>query len=296
MAKQPRVLVGQVAVITGGARGIGAATARALVREGMKVAIGDLDPALVAQTAAEIGAGTIGLPLDVTDRASFEAFVTEAEAQLGPVDVLINNAGIMPLGPLVEESDDTTLRQVAVNIMGVEYGTKIALQRFLGRNSGHIVNVASTAGKGGFPGGATYCGTKHFVVGMSEAVRAELRGTNVEIACVMPVLVQTELASGLPSARGVKNVQPEDVAAEIVSALKEPRFDVFVPRSVGAINKVMSVLPRGGREGITRAMKADQVLSKPDATKRLAYENRAAHSAPAIEDGEHASLTETTGS
>jgi len=296
MAKQPRVLVGQVAVITGGARGIGAATARALVREGMKVAIGDLDPALVAQTAAEIGAGTIGLPLDVTDRASFEAFVTEAEAQLGPVDVLVNNAGIMPLGPLVEESDDTTLRQVAVNIMGVEYGTKIALQRFLGRNSGHIVNVASTAGKGGFPGGATYCGTKHFVVGMSEAVRAELRGTNVEIACVMPVLVQTELASGLPSARGVKNVQPEDVAAEIVSALKEPRFDVFVPRSVGAINKVMSVLPRGGREGITRAMKADQVLSKPDPTKRLAYENRAAHSAPAIEDGEHASLTETAGS
>jgi len=296
MAKQPRVLVGQVAVITGGARGIGAATARALVREGMKVAIGDLDPALVAQTAAEIGAGTIGLPLDVTDRASFEAFVTEAEAQLGPVDVLINNAGIMPLGPLVEESDDTTLRQVAVNIMGVEYGTKIALQRFLGRNSGHIVNVASTAGKGGFPGGATYCGTKHFVVGMSEAVRAELRGTNVEIACVMPVLVQTELASGLPSARGVKNVLPEDVAAEIVSALKEPRFDVFVPRSVGTINKVMNVLPRGGREGLTRAMKADQVLSKPDATKRLAYENRAAHSAPAIEDGEHASLTETAGS
>jgi short-subunit dehydrogenase len=184
------------------------------------------------------------------------------------------------------------MRQIAVNIVGVEYGTKIALQRFLARNRGHLVNVASTAGKSGFPGGATYCGTKHFVVGMSEAVRAEVRGTNVEVACVMPVLVNTELASGLPSARGVKNVMPEDVAAEIVSALKEPRFDVYVPRSVGAINKVMGVLPRGGREGVARALKADKVLSTPDAKKRLAYEDRAAHSAPAVEAGDQVSLTE----
>ena len=294
MAKQqPRVLVGQVALITGGARGIGAATARTLVREGVKVAIGDIDAALAQRTAAEIGAGTIGLPLDVTSRESFEAFVTAAEEQLGPMDILINNAGIMPLGPLVEESDDTTRRQVEINIMGVEYGTKIALQRFLGRNRGHLVNVASTAGKNGFPGGATYCGTKHFVVGMSEAVRAELRGTNVEIACVMPVIVNTELAAGLPSARGVKNVNPEDVANEILDALKSPRFDVYVPRSVGAINKVMGVLPRGGREGFARALKADQVLAKPDAQKRLAYEDRAAHSAPAIEGGDETpSLTE----
>ncbi len=294
MAKQPRILVGQVAVITGGARGIGAATARALVREGMKVAIGDLDATLAAKTASEIGAGTIGLPLDVTNRASFEAFVDAAEVQLGPIDILINNAGIMPLGPLVEESDETTRRQIEINIMGVEYGTKIALERFLGRNRGHLVNIASTAGKAGFSGGATYCGTKHFVVGMSEAVRAEIRGTNVEIACVMPGLVNTELASGLGSARGVKNVAPEDVAAEIVSALKEPRFDVYVPRSIGSINKVMGVLPRSGREGVARALKADKILSNTDSKKRLAYENRAAHSAPELENADQPSLTETT--
>lgn len=293
MAKQPRVLVGQVALITGGARGIGAATARALVREGMRVAIGDIDAALAERTAAEIGAGTVGLPLDVTDRASFEAFVDAAEERLGPMDVLVNNAGIMPLGPFVEESDETARRQIEINVFGVEYGSKIALQRFLARGRGHLVNVASTAGKGGFPGGATYCGTKHFVVGMSEAIRAELRGTNVEIACVMPVLVNTELASGLPSARGVKNVSPEDVAAEIVDALKVPRFDVFVPRSVGSISKVMNVLPRGGREAVTRAMKADQVLNKPDPQKRLAYEQRAAHAAPSLEAADQPpSLTE----
>ena len=199
----------------------------------------------------------------------------------------------MPLGPFVEETDATARRQLEINVFGVEYGSKIALQRFLARGRGHLVNVASSAGKGGFPGGATYCGTKHCVVGLSEAIRAELRGTDVEITCVMPVLVNTELASGLPSARGVKNVSPEDVAAEIVDALKTPRFDVFVPRSVGTISKVMNVLPRGGREAVTRAMKADQVLNKPDAAKRLAYENRAAHAAPSLEaPDEQPSLTE----
>ena len=110
----------------------------------------------------------------------------------------------------------------------------------------------------------------------------------------MPALVNTELASGLPSARGVKNVNPEDVAGEIVDALKSPRFDVYVPRSIGPINKVMGLLPRSGREGVARALKADKVLSTPDAQKRLAYETRASHSAPELENTDTPSLTETT--
>src|SRR3712207_8565668 len=88
----------------------------------------------------------------------------------------------------------------------------------------------STAGKAGIPGGATYCGTKHFVVGVSEAVRAELRGSGIEVSCVMPGVVNTELAAGLQEARGVRNVNPEDVAEAIVEVLEVPRFDVFVPR------------------------------------------------------------------
>ena len=230
MAKQPRILVGQVALVTGGARGIGKATARALVREGVKVAIGDLDHEAAQATAQELGGGTVALPLNVTDRASFDRFVADAEAALGPVDVLVNNAGIMQLGPFVEEDDATTQRMVDINVHGVLHGMKAVLPGFVERGRGHLVNVASTAGKGGYAGGATYCGTKHFVVGVSEAVRAEVRGTGVEVSCVMPVVVQTELAAGLPQTRGVKQVTPEDVADEIVSALKVPRFDVFVPR------------------------------------------------------------------
>jgi len=286
MAKQPRIIVGQVAAITGGARGIGKATAHALVREGMRVAIGDLDVRAAQDAAEQIGRGTIALELNVTDPDSFAAFVDAVEEHLGPIDVLINNAGIMQLGPFLSEDPLTTRRMIDINIYGVHYGSMLALQRMVPRGRGHLINIASAAGKAGYPHGATYCGTKHYVVGMSEALRGELRGTGVELSVVMPVVVQTELGSGLPTTRGVKQVEPDDVAAEIVSALKQPRFDVFVPRSVGPLNQVMAVVPRSGREALSRALKADKVLSGADPNARAAYELRASRSGPGLEPGE----------
>jgi NADP-dependent 3-hydroxy acid dehydrogenase YdfG len=286
MAKQPRILSGQVVAITGGARGIGKETARALVAQGMNVAIGDLDLATTEATAAELGPRVKGYALNVTDRDSFEAFVDAVEADLGPLDVLINNAGIMQLGPFLQEDDATAHRQVDINVHGVMYGMKIVLPRFVARNRGHLINIASSAGKGGFPGGATYCGTKHFVVGVSEAVRAELRETAVEVSCVMPGVVNTELATGLMEARGVKNVNPQDVADGIVEALQVPRFDVYVPKSIGPITGFMGILPRSGRERIVRALKADQVLMSADPQARKAYELRASQSEPGLEPGD----------
>jgi NADP-dependent 3-hydroxy acid dehydrogenase YdfG len=287
MAKQQRILTGQVAAITGAARGIGRATAEAFLREGMKVAIGDLDLATAERTARELGHGTVAFPLDVTQRASVKAFLDGVEEQLGAIDVLVNNAGIMQVGHTIWDEDDaTTQRMVDININGVMFGMKEIVPRFLARGRGHVVNVASTAGKGGFPGGGTYCGTKHYVVGVTEALRAELRGTGIEVSCVMPVVVNTELASGLTPTRGVKQVEPSDVADEIVAALKEARFDVFVPRSVAGITKVMNLLPRSGREGLSRALKADQVLAQIDPAKRAAYELRASSSDPALEAGD----------
>src|SRR5918998_1834912 len=257
MAKQPRDLTGQVAAITGGARGIGRETARSMLREGMKVAIGDLDAAAAEATAAELGPPERirAYALDVTDRASFAAFLDDAERDLGPLDVLVNNAGIMQLGSFLEEDDATTRRQIDINVNGVLHGMKLVLPRFVARHRGHLVNIASSAGKGGFPGGATYCGTKHFVVGVSEAVRAELRDTPVEVSCVMPVVVKTELAAGLQETRGIRHITPQDVAEAIVDALKVPRFDVYVPRNVAAINAVMGLLPRRGRDALGRAVK-----------------------------------------
>src|SRR3954447_2021947 len=279
MAKQRRSLNGKVVAITGGARGIGKATAAALVRKGCRVAIGDLDLELAEKTAAGLGGGTIALPLDVTDRGSFAAFLDNAERELGPLDVVVNNAGIMPVTPFAEEADDSLKRQLDINVYGVIVGMQLAIARFQPRGHGHIVNLASQAGKGGFPGIATYSGTKHAVVGISEAVRAELRGSGVEILCVMPTVVNTELTSGVGQ-RWVKPVEASDVAEEIVDAMEVPRFDVFVPRSNGVLFKILAPLPRSWREALGRAMKVDKLMIEVDHSARQAYENRAAKSEP----------------
>ena len=111
----------------------------------------------------------------------------------------------------------------------------------------------------------------------------------------MPAIVNTELTSGMTESRGVKKVEPEDVAAEIVDALKIPRFDVYVPRAVGRIGVAMNLLPRSGREAVARALKADQVLLRFDHNERRAYELRASNSEPGLEPGDQpAQLTETT--
>src|ERR671925_144027 len=178
MAKKPRILVGQVAAITG---------------------------------AARIGPNAAGFPLDVTRRDSFETFVDAVEERFGPIDVLVNNAGIMPLGRFVEEDDATAIRMVDINLHGVMLGMKIALPRMMSRDRGHIVNIASQAGKYGAPGGATYSATKHAVVGLTEAVRGELHidGSSVELSYVLPFVVNTELGAGTGEAFGLKHLQPD---------------------------------------------------------------------------------------
>jgi NAD(P)-dependent dehydrogenase (short-subunit alcohol dehydrogenase family) len=283
MAKAPRSLAGKVVVITGGARGIGRATATALIAQGARVAIGDIDAPLAEQTASELGSGTVGLPLDVTNRESFDGFLKEVETRLGPLDVVINNAGIMPIGPFVDETDSTARRLVDINLHGVIFGSKLALERFLPRGHGHLVNIASVAGKGGFPGGATYCATKHAVVGLSEAIRAEVRKTDIDVSIVMPVVVNTELGSGLQKSRGVKVVEPEDVANAIVEALQTGRVDVFVPREMKMLFRLMNVVPRGVADFVTKVLKGDQVLVNPDHLLREAYEKRTADRAELTE-------------
>jgi NAD(P)-dependent dehydrogenase (short-subunit alcohol dehydrogenase family) len=274
MAKTLRSLNGQVVAITGGARGIGRATATALIAQGARVAIGDIDAPLAEKTAAELGAGTIGLPLDVTDRESFARFLDEVERQLGPLDVLVNNAGIMPIGPFEEETDACEQRLIDINLHGVILGTKLALARFRPRSHGHIVQLASIAGKGGFPGGVTYCATKHGVVGLTEALRAELRGTGIEMHQVLPIGVNTELYSGVSAARGFPTAQPEDVANAIVELLQTGKFELYVPRSAGAVTRMQALVPRRLAEAIIRLTKGDQLLLSADHGARAAYEAR----------------------
>lgn len=285
---------GKVVAITGAARGIGAAIAVAAHREGARVAIGDLDLELAKQTAAGISPDTLALPLDVTDHAGFTGFLDQVEAELGPLDVLVNNAGIMPVTWFEEEQPETTARQLAINLAAVIHGTREAVRRMKPRGTGHIVNVASTAGKVGVPGVATYCATKHGVVGLSEAVRQELRGTGVGISVVLPAIVRTELTSGVADAKLVKSSTPEQVAEAVVRVVRGDRFEVFVPRLVGGLNRVLRAGPRGFAEWFVRQTGADRLfMEAAGSTERAAYEARAAHSAPTA-DAEAAQPPATT--
>lgn len=292
--KQVKSVAGKMVAITGGARGIGKATGLALIRRGARVAIGDLDLELAEKTAAELGGNAVAFKVDVTDRDSFATFLDDAEKELGPLDALINNAGIMPLGRFEEETDETARMMIDINLHGVIFGTKLALERMIPRRSGHIVNIASQAGKAGIPGGATYCATKHAVVGLSEAVRLENIDNGIEISCVMPAVVNTELGSGLTDTRGVKKLEPEEVAEAIVEAIETNRFDVWVPKSSAGISVVLNMVPRSGREAIAKAMKADKVLAEVDDAKRASYEDRAAHST--ADSAEDATVSETSSS
>jgi len=272
VAKQPRSLSGRVATISGGARGIGRATAAALVAAGATVAIGDLDGA--EQAARELGAGVVGLPLDVTSSESFSSFLDQAESRLGPVDIFINNAGVLSVGPFERERDLLTERMLEVNILGTLIGCKLAVQRLTTRNTGHLVNVASAAGKVGLAGGVTYSATKHAIVGLSEALRAELAGTKIEVHVVLPTPVATDMSLGQPRLRGVRRLKPEEVAAAIVDGLREGRPDIYVPRSIGPLLRSSQLLPHRLTDRITHLVGGDRVLAAADPLERAAYEAR----------------------
>jgi NAD(P)-dependent dehydrogenase (short-subunit alcohol dehydrogenase family) len=277
MTREPRSLSGKVVAITGGARGIGYATARALADQGARVAIGDLDGDLADQVAAELGGDAFGVAVDVTDNSAFTAFLDGVEHRLGPLDVLFNNAGIMSPGAIEDEDEAMTARALAINLHAVIHGTRDAVRRMKSRRTGHIVNMSSAVSKVTGTGCATYCATKFGVAGFTEAVAMELRGTGVEISVIRPSLCNTELTSGFQGLRGMPLIEPDDVAERIVETLERPRFDVPVPKSLGPMLWLNQALPFRARVALARVTKADAVLGLIDAGERAAYAERIEH-------------------
>ena len=302
MSTPPISISGRVVVITGGARGLGLATAKELASRGARVAIGDLDGELARVEAAALpGAGPhAGYALDVTDPERFSAFMDEVAAELGPIDVMVNNAGIMPVRLFAEEDPATTRRQVEINVLALMTGTRLALDRMLPRGTGHIVNIASAAGRVAVPGEAVYSATKHAVVGFDEALSVELKGSGVNVSTVMPGLANTELASGMKPPRFVPLVKPEQVAQEIASALERPRLDVYVPRWTGPLIMSSLGLPARARDFMRRVFRVSDVGMSVDWRTRSGYINRyeqpvaadeheaAAHGAAEIAEAERA--------
>lgn len=252
----------RVVAVTGAARGIGRATAEELVRRGARVTIGDLRGA--EETAHEIGA--TGAQLDVSDRDSFARFLDTA----GAVEVLVNNAGIMTIGPLAGTDARAASKTIDVNVKGVLYGMQLAAERLA--HGGHIVNVVSSSAWIAPPALATYAASKHAARGLTDAVRDELRPRGVHVTGVYPGVVDTDLAMGTSAARGQKMIAPAEVAKAIAEAIERPRDEVFVPRSLGVTLRTYQALPPRGRRALAKAFGVDTLYTGVDPASRAAYE------------------------
>lgn len=265
----PIPLHGAAVAITGAARGIGYATARAFIDNGARVFIGDLDADLAKSAADELGCA--GMGLDVRSRESWGDFLAGVDSEL---QVLVNNAGIMPAGRFVDESDAVTDSIIDVNLNGVLRGTKLVLPGMLKRGSGHIVNVASYLGEVPAAGLATYCASKHAVVGFSEALRDELAGTGVTVTTVLPSAVRTDLVSGVKLGGLLPTVDPEDIAEAIVATCRARTAIVAVPGWMRSYEAASALLPDKVLGAIRGRLTRQRVLRTLDTGARADYDER----------------------
>jgi len=260
-----------VVAITGAARGIGRAAAAELIADGARVAIGDLDGALTRRVADEIGAA--GYELDVTDEQSFRRFLDAVEETHGPLDVLVNNAGIMTVGPLVGEDAASVARVIAVNLGGTVTGTRLALEKMLPRGRGQIVDVASASSWVTPANLAVYTASKHGVLGLTDAVRAEVRGRGIAVTAVFPNVVATDLAAGTKPLRG-ESISPDEVGRAIADAVRSRPAEVYVPRSLSRILRLPRSLPARARAVVWRTLGVDRLYGDVDPNARAGYMQR----------------------
>ena len=181
--------------------------------------------------------------LDVTSRDSFAEFTGAVLDRFGRIDILVNNAGVMPLGDFLSEDDAISATTLDVNVWGLIHGMRLVLPHMIERGSGHVVNVASMAGKLVVPGMAVYNASKFAAVGLSASVREEYRDTGVSVTAVLPSAVRTRLASGVPLGHGMPTVEAEDVAKAIVASVGNRRAEITVPRYLAGWDLLNAAVP-----------------------------------------------------
>lgn len=278
---------GKTIAITGAARGIGLATAAALLARGARVVIGDRDVGVLNSAVTELSrTGQVtGHPLDVTDRESFSMFLAKARVDsAGYLDVLINNAGVMPVGPFLEQSEETIRSATEVNFYGMLNGCQLVLPEMVKRRSGHIINIASMAGIVAIPGQVLYAGTKFAVLGSTTAMADEFAPQGVNVTAVLPTFTNTELISGTTPSAAQRPVEPEDVAAAVVKVLDKPKALVSVPGFGRRTAILASLLPDRGRRWLNKKTGNNTVFLQCDTKARQAYEGRAQHATGVIEN------------
>lgn len=258
--------------ITGAARGIGRETARILVGRGHRLALADIDAEAVGETAAGLGEPVRAAGLDVTDRDRFAAWLNEIESGFGPLDVLINNAGIAPTAPKVVDQDPDMIRRIIeINLLGAVNGTIEAVRLMAPRRRGQVINIASLAGLMGVPGLAAYAASKHGVIGFTESIRAEQRGSGIDFCVVMPGPTATRMMDGTSSAPTVKLMPPERLAARIADLVGTGRARLATPPLDGALARLAGALPPAAAMRLSRLLRVDRIYTDVDAGRRAGY-------------------------
>lgn len=217
-------LTDRIVLVTGAGRGIGRALALAFAAEGAHIALQGRTKKNLEKVQKELkplGVKSAVLAGDVADEGAVSRCVAAAEQQLGSIDVLVNNAGIFATGPVDKIDAIVFDRVLAVNLRGPFLMSRAVLPGMKSRRRGHIVNIASTAGRRGFPGGAAYCASKFGLAGMTEAMRYDVRAFDVRVSCVFPSSVATDLAREHDARLNEERaIQPEDVARAVVALVK----------------------------------------------------------------------------
>ncbi|MGW4364087.1 SDR family oxidoreductase [Nocardia takedensis] len=267
-------LDGALVAVTGAARGIGLATAEAFVAAGAHVALGDLDAESAARAADRLGERAMGHALDVTDKASYAAFLDAANRwHGGDLDILVNNAGVMPNGAFLDQSDRIDRLTIDVNLYGVINGMRLALPAMVARGRGHVVNVASLAGKFPIRGLAVYNASKFAVVGLTAATRLEMASTGVSVSAVLPSAVRTELSSGIDYGI-LPAVDPADIAAAVLRTVRTRSAETAVPSYVGLAANAAGLVPEPVMRAFRKVVHDDAALTRVDDEVCSAYISR----------------------
>lgn len=260
------------AIITGASRGIGVYIARALANEGVNLVLAARSTSDLDQVAAEISSlrvRAVPIQCDVSDAASRRSLVDAATAEFGSIDLLINNAGIETTTRFEQQDEAEFEQMVQVNLLGTTALTRLVVPGMLDRGRGHIVNVASLAGKAGAPYEAAYSTTKHGMIGFTRSLRGEYHGTGVGISAICPGFVSdvgmyadSMVDIGIKAPWTLGTSKPEKVAKAVLKAIKKNRAEIIVnPNATRVLLTVAEASPTLG-EWLMRRMGAATVFEQ----------------------------------